>query len=104
VHAVDLSAHVLTALAGRSGVDPAVVEDVFRGCVSQVGGRRSTSAAPRRRWPAGPAPPDHPPPVRLLAAGRRLRRRHGDQRPGPLQTMCEGGGIANATVLELLEA
>jgi acetyl-CoA acyltransferase len=37
VHAVDLSAHVLTALAERSGIDPAVVEDVFWGCVSQVG-------------------------------------------------------------------
>ena len=37
VHAVDLSAHVLTALAERSGLDPAVVEDVFWGCVSQVG-------------------------------------------------------------------
>jgi acetyl-CoA acyltransferase len=37
VHAVDLSAHVLNALAERSGLDPAVVEDVFWGCVSQVG-------------------------------------------------------------------
>jgi acetyl-CoA acyltransferase len=37
VHAVDLSAHVLDALAERSGIDPAVVEDVFWGCVSQVG-------------------------------------------------------------------
>jgi len=37
VHPVDLSAHVLNALAERSGVDPAVVEDVIWGCVSQVG-------------------------------------------------------------------
>src|SRR5688500_3502229 len=37
VHAVDLSAHVLTALDERSGIDPAVVEDEFWGCVSQVG-------------------------------------------------------------------
>ena len=37
VHAVDLSAHVLSALAERSGIDPAAVEDVFWGCVSQVG-------------------------------------------------------------------
>jgi len=54
VHAVDLSAHVLTALAERSGVDPAVVEDVFWGCVSQVGeqtfniGRNAALAA---GWP-----------------------------------------------------
>jgi acetyl-CoA acyltransferase len=37
VHAVDLSAHVLDALAERTGIDPGVVEDVFWGCVSQVG-------------------------------------------------------------------
>jgi acetyl-CoA acyltransferase len=37
VHAVDLSAHVLGALAERTGIDPAVVDDVFWGCVSQVG-------------------------------------------------------------------
>ncbi|MGY1848061.1 thiolase family protein [Blastococcus sp. SYSU DS1021] len=54
VHAVDLSAHVLNALAERSGIDPAVVEDVFWGCVSQVGeqtfniGRNAPLAA---GWP-----------------------------------------------------
>src|SRR4051812_23085771 len=54
VHAVDLSAHVLNALAERSGVDPAVVDDVFWGCVSQVGeqtfnvGRNAVLAA---GWP-----------------------------------------------------
>jgi acetyl-CoA acyltransferase len=37
VHPVDLSAHVLTALAERSGVDPALVDDVVWGCVGQVG-------------------------------------------------------------------
>jgi acetyl-CoA acyltransferase len=37
VHAADLSAAVLTALAERTGLDPAVVDDVFWGCVSQVG-------------------------------------------------------------------
>ncbi|NMH96273.1 acetyl-CoA C-acyltransferase [Pseudonocardia acidicola] len=37
VHPVELSAHVLNALAARSGVDPAVVDDVIWGCVSQVG-------------------------------------------------------------------
>lgn len=54
VHAVDLAAHVLDALAERSGVDPAVVEDVFWGCVSQTGeqtfnvGRNAVLAA---GWP-----------------------------------------------------
>ncbi|MCW2946878.1 MAG: fadA [Actinoallomurus sp.] len=37
VHPVNLSAHVLTALMERAGVDPSVVDDVIWGCVSQVG-------------------------------------------------------------------
>ena len=54
VHAVDLSAAVLEALVERAGIDPAVVEDVFWGCVSQVGeqtfniGRNAVLAA---GWP-----------------------------------------------------
>ncbi|MCX4766544.1 acetyl-CoA C-acyltransferase [Streptomyces sp. NBC_01275] len=37
VHAADLSAAVLTALATRTGLDPETVDDVIWGCVSQVG-------------------------------------------------------------------
>src|SRR3954449_560132 len=37
VHPADLSAHVLNSLVQRAGVDPAVVDDVVWGCVSQVG-------------------------------------------------------------------
>ena len=37
VHPVDLSAHVLNAVVERTGIDPAVVEDVIWGTVSQVG-------------------------------------------------------------------
>ncbi|MDQ3504663.1 MAG: acetyl-CoA C-acyltransferase [Actinomycetota bacterium] len=53
-HPVDLSAHVLNALIERSGIDPAVVDDVIWGCVSQVGeqtyniGRNAVLAA---GWP-----------------------------------------------------
>ncbi|MCB8910393.1 acetyl-CoA acetyltransferases [Rhodococcus rhodochrous J3] len=53
-HPADLSAHVLQALAERAGIDPAVVDDVVWGCVSQVGdqssniGRYSVLAA---GWP-----------------------------------------------------
>ncbi len=36
-HPADLGAAVLDALVERSGVDPARVEDVIVGCVSQVG-------------------------------------------------------------------
>ncbi|HEY3258966.1 MAG TPA: acetyl-CoA C-acyltransferase [Pseudonocardiaceae bacterium] len=54
IHPVDLSAHVLAALADRTGLDPAVVDDVMWGCVSQVGeqtfnvGRNAALAA---GWP-----------------------------------------------------
>jgi acetyl-CoA C-acetyltransferase len=36
-HPVDLAAQVIDSLLDRSGADPAVVEDVIMGCVSQVG-------------------------------------------------------------------
>ncbi len=36
-HPADLGAAVLDALVERSGIDPAAVEDVIAGCVSQVG-------------------------------------------------------------------
>jgi acetyl-CoA acetyltransferase family protein len=37
VHPVDLAAHTLRALVKRTGIDPAEIEDVIMGCVSQVG-------------------------------------------------------------------
>src|SRR5699024_783429 len=37
MHSVDLSAHVLRALVDETGIDPAEIEDVVWGCVSQVG-------------------------------------------------------------------
>src|ERR1700685_2121470 len=65
VHPVSLSAHVLRALAERSGLDPALVDDVVWGCVSQVGeqtfdiGRNAVLAA---GWPetASAARPSSP--------------------------------------------
>jgi acetyl-CoA acyltransferase len=36
-HPVDLAARILKALIERTGVDPAEIEDVIMGCVSQVG-------------------------------------------------------------------
>ncbi|MEO9330463.1 thiolase family protein [Gordonia aurantiaca] len=35
IHPADLSAHVLEALVERTGIDPAIVDDVVWGCVSQ---------------------------------------------------------------------
>jgi len=37
IHPADLSAHVLTELVNRTGVEAADVEDVLWGCVSQIG-------------------------------------------------------------------
>jgi acetyl-CoA acyltransferase len=54
IHPVDLSAHVLRALADRTGLSPGRVDDVIWGCVSQVGeqtynvGRSAVLAA---GWP-----------------------------------------------------
>ena len=36
-HPADLGAAVLNALVDRSGIDPAAIEDVIVGCVSQIG-------------------------------------------------------------------
>jgi acetyl-CoA acyltransferase len=40
-HAADLSADVLRALAHRTGIDPAIVDDVIWGCVGQIGDQSS---------------------------------------------------------------
>jgi len=54
VHPVDLAGHVLRALEQRAGFDPAAVDDVIWGCVSQIGeqswniGRNAVLAA---GWP-----------------------------------------------------
>ena len=37
ITAIDLSALILNALAARTGIDPADVDDVIWGCVGQVG-------------------------------------------------------------------
>jgi acetyl-CoA acyltransferase len=46
VHPVDLLAHSLRALADRTAIDPALIDDVIGGCVDQVG----EQAANTTRW------------------------------------------------------
>ena len=54
IHPVDLLSEVLQALIDRNGIDPLVIDDVFAGCVGQVGeqslniGRNAVLAA---GWP-----------------------------------------------------
>lgn len=54
VHPVDLLAQTFTALLARSGVDPASVDDVIIGCVSQVGEQSATPG--RMAWLAAGFP------------------------------------------------
>src|SRR5690606_33273986 len=48
VHPADLGAHGLKELINRTGVDPAAVEDVILGCVSQIG--LQSLHIPRTAW------------------------------------------------------
>ncbi|MEU7306157.1 acetyl-CoA C-acetyltransferase [Streptomyces sp. NPDC007206] len=48
VHPADLGAHVLRALLERTGVDPGAVDDVYFGCVSQIGAQTGNVA--RTAW------------------------------------------------------
>jgi acetyl-CoA C-acetyltransferase len=54
VHPADLGAHVLTALLGRTGVDPGAVDDVYLGCVGQIGAQTGNLA--RTSWLAAGLP------------------------------------------------
>ena len=62
VHPVDLSASVLTALAGRNQLDPELIEDIVWGCVTQIAdqstnvGRLAALAATRA--PGAPEAPE----------------------------------------------
>ncbi|WP_291081008.1 thiolase family protein [Dietzia sp. UBA5065] len=54
VHPADLSGKVLNALVERAGIDPAVVEDVIWGCVTQAGeqtGDLARTAVLSAGWP-----------------------------------------------------
>lgn len=54
IHPADLSAHVLTALTGRVGIDPAEIDDVIWGCVMQAGdqaGNIARTAVLAAGWP-----------------------------------------------------
>ncbi len=76
-HAVDLASEALRALEERNDLDPALVEDVIMGCVSQVGeqafnvGRIGGAGGRLARVGAGD---QRRPPVRVEPAGDPLRR------------------------------
>src|SRR3954471_6882306 len=57
-HPADLGAHVLKQLVGRSGIDPAVVEDVVFGCLDTLGPQAGDIA--RTAWLAAGLPEEVP--------------------------------------------
>ena len=57
-HPADLGAHVLTELVRRSGIDPAVVEDVVFGCLDTIGPQAGDIA--RTAWLAAGLPEEVP--------------------------------------------
>jgi acetyl-CoA C-acetyltransferase len=58
VHPADLGAHVLRALLERTGVDPGAVDDVYFGCVGQIGAQTGNLA--RTAWLAAGLPQQVP--------------------------------------------
>jgi len=58
VHPADLGAHVITGLVDRTGIDPAVVEDVVFGCVDTIGPQAGDIA--RTCWLAAGLPDEVP--------------------------------------------
>ena len=71
-HPADLGGAVIDALVERAGTDPALIEDVIFGCVTQVGEQalnvargavlasRLPGACPPPAWTASAAPPSRP--------------------------------------------
>ncbi len=62
MHPADLAAHVLTAAVDRTGIDPALVDDVILGCTDTLGGQAGNIA--RTAWLAAGLP-DHVPGVTI---------------------------------------
>jgi acetyl-CoA C-acetyltransferase len=60
VHSADLGAHVISAVVERTGVDPALVDDVIFGCTDTLGSQAGNIA--RTAWLAA-GYPDHVPGV-----------------------------------------
>ncbi len=79
-HPADLGGEVLNAIIDRSGIDPAAVEDVIVGCVSQAGEQSWHIAAERARGYLGPAVRQQSAGDPFRGAGRDVRHAgHGDR-------------------------
>ena len=56
VHPVDLLAHSLRALAERTAIDPALIDDVIGGCVTRLASRPPTRPGGQCSPPGSPRP------------------------------------------------
>ncbi len=74
----DLSAQVVNGLVERNGVDPAQIEDLQWGCVTQIEEQAwniGRNVALTAGWPVTRVRDDRRPPVRLVDADELQRRR-----------------------------
>jgi acetyl-CoA C-acetyltransferase len=115
-HPVEMAARVLEELVARIGIDPLAIEDVIMGCVTQAG---EQSYQVGRNAILASTLPDKIPAVTIdrqcgssqqaiqfaaqaiMSGTQDVALRARGKRYG-LQTMCEGGGVANVTIVESL--
>jgi acetyl-CoA acyltransferase len=100
VHPAALLAQTLTALVERNGLDTALVDDVIAGCVGQSGDQGLNIA--RTALLAAGFPESVPGTTVDRQCGSMLNHLEATGGRYGLQTMCEGGGMANATIIERL--
>ena len=91
VQPADLSGTVLKALAEHSGIDPAVVDDVVWGCVTQVGEQPTTSHETPCSVPAVRTPCRASPSTGSAARRSRLALRRGGRDRGHYDVAVAGG-------------
>jgi acetyl-CoA C-acetyltransferase len=96
IHPQELFAQLLVALGRRSGFDPARVDDVIAGCVSQVdeqGANLARNAVLAAGWPIE---------VSAMLLGTALDELERQGKQTALIAMCTAGGQGIATILERL--
>ena len=91
VRADELAGQVLNGLVERVGIEPAEIEDVQMGCVSQVGEQALNVGRSRCSSRAGPKPSAPPPPTASAARPCRLRSTPQPHQAGHLDAVVAAG-------------
>src|SRR3954464_3330695 len=103
-HPADLGAHVLKELVGRSGIDPAVVEDVVFGCLDTLGPQAGDIA--RTAWLAAGLPEEIPGTTVDRQCGSSQQALH-FAAPGVMsgpQDIVVAGGVQNMSMIPIAAA